>query len=98
MLRIIEVSGIVVVKQNETEVVETAMEINTDKLNMTIKEVTNKGLMTLKFSSELNPINITKLNESVWDMYIVPAEFRDFYDDTFNVSHVNFTWNVTEHK
>lgn len=47
MIRIVQISGIVVVKQNDTKIVEKKVEVSTEMLNMSIKEVTNKGLMTL---------------------------------------------------
>ena len=50
--------------------------------------------MKLKFSSELNPVNVTRINSSILDMYIEPALLRHMHDTSFNMSKVNFTWNA----
>ena len=59
------------------------------------------GNVTIKFSSEINPFNVSLLNSSVADIYL------QFWNDwpldrsDFNMTRINFTWsavNVTEDK
>ena len=51
--------------------------------------------MTIKFNHEMfTDFNWTHINHTNTDIYIKPALHREF-DDDFNISTVNLTWNVS---
>lgn len=54
--------------------------------------------MVVVFSTKMKTefINVTWINSTYLDLYIVPANERD-KDDDFEFSSVNFTWNVTDY-
>jgi hypothetical protein len=59
--------------------------------------MTALGDLTILFSTPMKTefVNITLINSTVLDMYIVPAEDRSTYEG-FKWTQVNFTWVVTE--
>lgn len=59
-----------------------------------ITEFSDVGLMTIKFSTLLFPvIDISQINGTFVDLYVVPASNRELEEDFTNAS-VNFTWSV----
>ena len=54
--------------------------------------------MIVVFSTKMKSefVDVSWLNETIMDLYLVPANDRD-QDEGFEISSVNFTWNVTEY-
>ena len=63
-----------------------------------VESFSNLGDMVVVFSTKMKSeyINITWINTTFMDLYIVPADDRD-KDEGFQLSSVNFTWVVTEY-
>jgi len=61
-----------------------------------IFSISARGQLDIRFSTEmLTTINLTQVNTTMIDIYIVPAENRHL-SDGFNITKLNFTWNATE--
>ena len=43
-------------------------------------------------------LNLTNLNETIMDLYLEPRDDWANFKTDFNMSFLNFTWNVTEYK
>jgi len=51
--------------------------------------------MTIMFNFEMNTkYNMSLLNSSMIDMYVIPINDRHKEDPAFNLSKLNFTWTV----
>lgn len=63
-----------------------------------IESISNIGELVVVFSSKMKTefIDVSWINSTNLDMYIVPAENRDS-EEEFKVSTVNLTWHVTEY-
>ena len=60
-----------------------------------IKSISILGDMVIKFSHPMQTtFNLTLYNETIIEMYILPAKDRHL-DDGFE-GNLNFTWNVTD--
>lgn len=58
-----------------------------------IRSIDMYGNLHVKFNHQMVPIpNITAINKTMLDLYIVPSPDRD--EKTFNVRDVNFTWTT----
>lgn len=87
MIEIIEKKPDVIIA-NET--------IDSLKLTADIKEVNSVGLVTLSFSDQINNVSFNDINSTVLDLYIVPGNDRHIHDDNFNITKINFTWQIVE--
>ena len=76
------------------EVVEEEEEIVTAR----VESLSNLGDLVVVFSTKMKAefINVTSINITHLDLYIVPADDRD-QDEGFELSSVNFTWKVVEY-
>jgi hypothetical protein len=43
-------------------------------------------------------VNITELNSTYFDLYVAPSNNWHEFEPTFNISNLNFTWNVTAYE
>jgi len=51
--------------------------------------------MKIRFNFEMmTGFNISLLNSTLIDMYLVPANNRHLEDPAFNISNLNFTWDT----
>ena len=73
-------------------------ETTTEICKAWIYEMSALGDLKVEFSTRMlsDFIDIEWLNSTVIDMYIIPADDRQ-YDEGFRLESVNFTWNVTEY-
>lgn len=63
-----------------------------------ITSINKNGQIAIKFNDKMNTlINLSWINESNTDMYVLPQDKRKF-DDNFNKSMLNFTWVVHSYK
>jgi hypothetical protein len=65
-----------------------------------IQSIDFYGNMIIKFSSQMRTeiVNITELNSTYFDLYIAPSNTWHELEPTFNISNLNFTWNVTAYE
>ena len=61
-----------------------------------IENIDNLGLMTVKFSSEINDINLSFINNTIFDIYVSPAKDRHLENEDFNTSSLNLTWTAVK--
>lgn len=60
-----------------------------------IESISVTGEMLILFNATmLTDFNLTFVNHTNVDIYVVPAMDRDKHDNTFNEITVNFTWHV----
>jgi len=63
-----------------------------------ISSISARGELSIEFSTEMvTAINLTHVNSSMIDIYIVPAADRHLIDG-FNLTKLNFTWNATAYE
>jgi hypothetical protein len=65
-----------------------------------IKSIDYFGKMVIEFSQLMRTeiVNITHLNQSFFDIYLNPSNNWHKYEEDFNLSKLNFTWNVTAYE
>jgi hypothetical protein len=64
-----------------------------------IESISVKGLMQIKFNFEMmTGFNLTLLNSSLINMYVIPIDARHLEDLNFNISKLNFTWEPVSFK
>jgi len=74
-------------------------DVDNGNLNVTayIKSISITGEMEILFNaSMLTTFNYTLLNETNFDIYVIPAKGREDFDD-FNLSDVNLTWSLVNY-
>lgn len=58
------------------------------------------GDVLIRFNTEMKNegLNLTLLNDTIMDLYLEPRDDWATFKSGFNMSFLNFTWNVTEYK
>ena len=61
-----------------------------------ISGITSLGEVSIKFNTpmKIEQVNITHINFTVLDIYIKPALDRHLIAPDFNLTSLNFTWNI----
>ena len=105
LLKIIELEVPEVVIEAEKEIIknetkkgeEIELTVNDNKnVSARVASISSLGEVVIEFNATMDDsVNLTMLNSSVLDLYIVPALSREGEED-FNLSQVNFTWVVTK--
>ena len=60
-----------------------------------IDSISTVGILSVTFNYDmLTNFNLSQLNSSIIDIYMVPANQRHLEEQNFNMSQLNFTWEV----
>ena len=65
-----------------------------------IKSISQLGEVEIKFSTNMRTenLNLTHINSTIVDAYIRPHDDWHLREENFNLSTLNFTWNVTSYQ
>jgi len=67
-----------------------------ENLTASIYQISARGELQLQFSTPMiNTVNLSIINSSIIDIYIVPAQNRH-EQDGFDLTKLNFTWIATD--
>ena len=70
-----------------------------DAISANITKISSTGLVTVKFNRTMNTnFNWTFVNETNTEMYIIPSNDRHLNREDFNLSSLNFTWEIVDFK
>jgi hypothetical protein len=83
-------------EEKQPEFAPVTYTIVEENCTATIESITALGEMKIRFNtSMITTVNLTELNSTVLDMYIIPALERH-QENAFNISKLNFTFNATD--